>query len=309
MNSRFVPIILLLIILIVFIQSCSTYNKEVVVTKNVIEDISLKGSWQLSKYMEDGETQWKKYGPEIIYQKHLTPTHFTWFKFNKKTDLLEGAGGGSYKFEESTYTEYIDFFYPPGSTLIGQAIPFDVKIEDEIWFHTGYTRDLEFDPESGELVIVDTVKIEEQWISIDETAGNKNSLMLGTWDLISYKMDPIDSTYSEYPDFVGYMKLITPSHFTWIKYNSDNIGGEVMGLGSGTWLRFENDYLEHIDVMYPSGSNQLNTVLTFNVKMEDNLWHHTGYIKRIEFDEKGKLTAVDSSKIDEIWKKFQSQEN
>jgi hypothetical protein len=303
MNSRFV-----LIILIVFIQSCSTYNKEIVVSKNVNENSNLEGSWKLSKYMDDGEAVWKSYKPEIIYQKHLTPTHFTWFKFNRETDLLEGAGGGSYKYDESTYTEYIDFYYPPGSTLIGQAIPFDVKINNKTWFHTGYTRDLEFDPESGELLIVDTTKIEEQWVKIDGKQEGKNSVLLGTWDLISYKMDPIDSTYSEYPDFIGYMKLITPSHFTWIKYNIDNAGGEVMGLGSGTWFTHEDNYLEHIDVMYPSGSNQLNTVLTFNMRMEDNYWHHSGYIKRIEFGEKGKLSAVDSSKIDEIWEKFQIQE-
>ena len=161
------------------------------------------------------------------------------------------------------------------------------------------SRELEFDPESGELLIVDTTKIEEQWTKIDSNPQTGN--IVNTWNLVGYKTNSTDSTFNEYPDFVGYLKLITPSHFTWIKYYTGSGGGEVIGLGSGTWKIMNGNYIEKINVMYPSGSNQVNTEITFDMDMEDPYWYHSGYIKRVKFDKSGGATLLDSSLVDEVW--------
>ncbi|NNF33307.1 MAG: hypothetical protein HKN68_04320 [Saprospiraceae bacterium] len=261
---------------------------------------SLEGSWELSKYINhpEGGVEWESYGPEIMYQKHITPTHFTWFKYNKETDILEGAGGGTYKFNGLVYTENIHFYHPAGTSLLGQAIPFDANFENGLWFHTGYSKELEFDPEVGELIIVDTTKIEEQWLKMGGVSNTEE--MVKTWNLVGHKFSPSDSTYAEYPDFVKYIKLLTPTHFTWIKYNNEEEGGEVLGLGSGRYESADSYYKEFIDVIHPSGSNMINTKITFEKALSDNQWLHLGYILRVK-STRGEIQVLDSALIDEIW--------
>jgi hypothetical protein len=291
---------ILWVLVIWLVGACSTGDTEQ--SSNLSDQItSLEGSWELSEYINHpaGGTEWEDYGAEIIYQKHITPTHFTWFKYNTETDNLEGAGGGTYKFDGSVYTENIHFYHPPGSSLLGQAIPFDVKFEKDIWFHTGYSKELEFDPESSELVIVDTTKIEEQWLKLSGVTDGNN--MVKTWKLTGYKSNPSDSTYAEYTDFVGYIKLLTSTHFTWIRYNGEGKEGEVIGLGSGRYESSTDSYKEFIEIMHPPGSNQVNTDITFEKSIIGNKWFHQGYVLRVEYGDNGVMHVLDSSLVDEVW--------
>jgi hypothetical protein len=267
---------------------------------STIENTILEGSWELTNYINhpEGGTEWENYGPEILYQKHITPTHFTWFKYNKETDILEGAGGGTYKFDGLVYTENIHFYHPPGTSLLGQAIPFDVNFENGKWYHTGYTKELEFDPEIGELVIVDTTKIEEQWLKIEDESSNIE--MGKTWNLKGYKLSPFDSAYAVYPDSVRYIKHLTSTHFTWIKYHNESEEGEVIELGSGRYQSTDTYHKEFIDVLHPSGSNQINTEITFDKTMSNNQWFHLGYVLRVQYLD-GVMHVLDSGLVDEIW--------
>jgi len=261
---------------------------------------SLDGSWKFTG-QNDHTTDpplWMEAEEGFIHQKHLTSTHFTWLSYNIENDELVGAGGGAYTLEGNTYTEYIEFFHPVGSYL-GQAIPFEASVEEGIWYHKGFGMIMEFDAVIGEMVVVDTAVIDEQWARI---AGSTEALeMVRTWHLIGYKDSPEAEIYGEYPDFVGYMKLITPSHYVSIRFNHEEQGGNVLGLASGEWAVEGTSYMEHIKVIHPTGSQALNTTANFDVQFEEGRWYHKGWVKSVELSDDGEMTVLDSSMVDEIW--------
>lgn len=287
--------ILYLIVILVVIVGCASEKKEEV---TAYAPDALHGTWRLVKYInhQEGQTTWNEYGEDIIYEKHITPTHFTWVKYEKSKDKLSGIGGGTYMFDGQTYTEDIQFFLPTGSSELGQAIPFEVSFEDDKWYHLGYAKVYEFDAELGEMAVTDSVKIEEIWEKVENENASED--IMGTWQLESYREEE-DSTRSEYPSFVKYVKSITPTHFIWVKYNGE--GDEVMAAGSGKYDYSPSSYTEYIEMMYPSGTNLIGTSAEFTAGINDDLWSHKGYI--VAQSTKDSIQVMDSTLIDEIWSK------
>lgn len=289
MKSQFIKMTLLALLGF----SCSTQNDS---SEDVATGpLSLEGSWEITEKIDHdgGKTEWEPFGTGLIYQKHVTPTHFTWVGYDPANDVVVGAGGGSYTLEGNKYVENIEFFIPVEDGYVGQTITFEAALEGDTWIHKGSTPLVEFDPEVGEVVVFDTTYIEEKWVKIKGSTENEN--FVKTWHLENYKPDP-EATYDSHPDFVGYMKLITPTHFVWIQYNNSDNGGEVIRLGSGTWSFDGTNYIENIDLWHPQGSNQIGTSVTFDYRIEDGKWYHFGYVKQVENG-----VAVDSSFVDEIW--------
>jgi len=272
-------------------------------TKEFSKD-ELLGTWRLVKTIEIGheDSTGRKNSDEKFYIKHITPTNFTWAEYDKNLDQLVGTGGGTYTLEGNTYTEDIKFYYPPGSSERGQAIPFTATKENGLWRHTGYVKLYEFDPETGENMVVDSAIIDEMWEKVVSESEVANDL-LGTWELMSFKTEG-DSVFLEHPDFIGYVKHITPTHFSWTYYNKD--GDEVVSAGGGTYTFSGDTYTEKIQLMHPqSSSDQVGTVLPFNVKIDGDTWYHSGYIKRISVDSLTGEEVEVSSKLEEIWKRVE----
>lgn len=263
---------------------------------------SLEGSWNLVAYKPDSEEEWRTYGDSILYQKHLTSDHFGWFKYDVSNNRILGIGGGSYVIKDGKYIENIKFFYPPGSTELGQAIPFSFKLEDDNWYHLGYAKQMEVDMESGKLTAIDSNRIEEKWVRT-KLKPNQNDQLTGTWDLISYR-DSLNGSYTEYPDFAGYIKLITSTHFMWIYFDMD--GDEIYGAGSGEYSFDGQKYSEKIRMIYPNNLGQVGEEIHFNTGIMDNTWNHLGYLPTLTIDETTGKVDRDSSLIDEKWKLHQS---
>lgn len=262
---------------------------------------SLEGSWRMISYRDQTDTAWKSHPDTRIYEKHISPTHFCWISYETDQDTLLGSGGGTYIYdkESGTYTEDIKFFLPAGSQLLGQSIPFKVHFEDGKWYHTGFSKVFEFDPETGENVVTDSTKIEEIWERIDDHPEQDG--LVGTWQLESYKGEG-DSIRSDYPDFVSYVKLLTPTHFLWVHYLGEQ--DQVLAEGGGTYVYNGDTYTETLNFVYPSGSGQVGTVLPFSCRVEGDTWYHKGHIIIHGQDEESGEATVDSVLIDEVWKPF-----
>lgn len=246
----------------------------------------IQGSWELKSYINHPEngTEWEEYGDHIIYQKHIAGDHFTWIKFNTKTKTLEGMGGGSYFIDrKGRYVENLDFFYPPGSSELGQAIPFTAEFKGKNWYHTGYAKVMDIGLE-GESMVVDSAKIEEIWKPIK--AKNKNMDLVGTWELQKYMDDP-NTGYMVYPEIIGYMKIITGSHFAWIQYDKE--GDQIYAAGTGTYTRNgDSEYTEHIKAIYPE-TYLLGKSIEFECTLNGHRWKHYGETKNGE----GETYAID----------------
>ncbi|MEL7004563.1 MAG: hypothetical protein AAFN93_17785, partial [Bacteroidota bacterium] len=139
-----------------------------------------------------------------------------------------------------------------------------------------------------------------KWVGvIDFIYFTNEESLLGTWQLQSYREEQ-DSSRSEYPSFVKYMKSITPTHFIWVKYNGE--GDEVMAAGSGTYGYETGKYTENIEMIYPPGANQVGTSVAFSADFqEDGDWIHKGHI--LKTDAENPAVVVDSLLIDEVWHK------
>lgn len=273
-NNHFIAILALITIQ----MGCTPAEKPATVE---LEKNALIGSWRLIKTIEIGheDSTNRRDGEEKFYIKHVNNTHFVWVEYDRINNLLLGTGGGTYTLDGNTYTEYIQFYYPAGANELGQAIPFWAELsKDGIWHHKGYAKLMEFDPETAENVMVDSAIIDELWERIDiEPADDSNGKLVGSWDFVNF-LEQSDSTYSEYPPFYGIMKILTPTHFTWVQYNTE--GDEIFGIGGGSYSIAGDKYVEHIEFVHPDRLDQIgvNAVYTWRQNNPDH-WNISGVIE------------------------------
>ncbi len=257
-------------------------------------DINIVGTWEIVSFIDhqNGKSNWQSYPDKIIKQKHITTTHFTWFHYDTEEDRLEGLGGGTYMIDkEGRYVENIDFFYPPGSSELGQTIPFEMEFNDGLWYHTGYSKRMEINGK-GVMISTDSVKIEEKWSPVASKFDNNKGL-IGAWDLDRYRHKS-DGPYMDYPKYMGYLKVLTPSHFIWVQYNKQ--GDEIYASGTGPYKYDGKKYIETLDMVHPSGSEMLGKTITFDIELNNNRWKHFGYIPQED-----NQPNSDDNMIDEFW--------
>jgi hypothetical protein len=293
------------IIIFLFVFGCTPNTNEIDQNTSPLSDNILLGSWRLVSYLPDegDSSKWQQNASNILYQKHITPTHFTWFKYDTETDQLLGIGGGKYKLANDVYTENIDFFLPVGSSELGQSIPFSVDFEGDTWHHVGYARNMIIDEETGLPVHSDSSKIDEKWERVlpKATTTDIDDIDIeGTWKLKTYR-DKSSVNMLEYPNFVKYLKHITPTHFIWVKYNAE--GDEVLEAGSGKYTIDKDNYVENIAMMYPSGTGTVGTKIDFTYMHSGDTWNHMGYVNTIDRNTKDH-PRVDLL-IDEVWQKIE----
>lgn len=257
---------------------------------------SLEGTWRLISYHDpsDPPGKWRQYEADVIYEKYITPTHFMWVRYETASDRLVGMGGGTYTYDGKNYVETIEFFMPATSSILGQQISFNAEFKDGKWYHTGYSKEVQFDPEEAQTVVVDSMKIEEIWQKMPATANNQKELQ-GTWKLVSYREKEAGPRMN-YPSFVRYVKLITPTHFAWAQYNED--GDDISGAGCGTYTFDGKSYVENVKMIYPSGSPLTGSSITFNYERKGNRWFHSA----LSAEKKGQ--KLDSVFINEEWTRF-----
>ncbi len=253
------------------------------------DSFSLEGTWELKSFInhEAGDTEWTNNPSDILYQKHISGDHFTWIKFDLKKKELLGMGGGSYSFDsQGRYVENLDFFYPPGSNELGQTIPFSAIMKGKDWYHTGYAKVFDIGV-AGENIAVDSSKIQETWRPVKKPKSQ--SELVGAWELVKY-MDNPESGYMVYPDMVGYIKILTPTHFVWVKFDKE--GDQIYAAGSGTYSTTDAGYSEKILMQYPD-TQLIGEVIPFDKELLGNQWKHFGSIQ---------APNGEKDLIDEFWR-------
>ncbi|CAL1517037.1 hypothetical protein [Chitinophaga sp. MM2321] len=95
----------------------------------------LAGNWRISAREMDGKMNPIKPGARKTV-KILTGKRFQWVAINTATGEFFGTGGGTYTFENGTYTENIDFF-SRDSSRVGASLSFKGKVAGNNWDHSG----------------------------------------------------------------------------------------------------------------------------------------------------------------------------
>jgi len=95
----------------------------------------LNGVWRISGRMRDGKIEEMPLRARRTL-KVLTGGRFQWIAMNIETGEFSGTGGGTYTFENGTYTEAIEFF-SRDNTRVGARLEFEGSMKDGAWHHRG----------------------------------------------------------------------------------------------------------------------------------------------------------------------------
>ncbi|MCW3463783.1 hypothetical protein [Chitinophaga nivalis] len=95
----------------------------------------LAGCWQITAREQQGKLHPIANGDRKTL-KILTGSRFQWIAINTATGEFFGTGGGTYSFENGTYTEKIDFF-SRDNARVGATLTFKGKVTDNSWDYQG----------------------------------------------------------------------------------------------------------------------------------------------------------------------------
>lgn len=96
----------------------------------------LAGVWHITSRMQDGKLVPIHRTGTRKTLKILTGNRFQWVAIDPGTKQFSGTGGGTYTFNNGTYTENIEFF-SRDSSRIGASLSFNGKLEGKDWHHSG----------------------------------------------------------------------------------------------------------------------------------------------------------------------------
>ncbi len=123
----------------------------------------IMGSWTLVKYKYGHDAEYNNVPEFMFYVKNVTDTHFSWCSYNPEDGNIIGAGGGTYTIDDKEYIENTEFWYPSGTSIPGTQTRFHYEVNGNMWTISGYIKEVELNPASGEIMPIDSTYISEVW--------------------------------------------------------------------------------------------------------------------------------------------------
>jgi hypothetical protein len=119
----------------------------------------------------------------------------------------------------------------------------------------------------------------------EKTSSVNRASIVGTWQMVSYNYGNGEQKVSEDTKAI---KLITPSHFIWVRYTTNN--KTIYNSGGGTYVLDGDNYIENVEF----GAKPMIPLLgkcTFIIKFNGDQMFSSGSLS-------------DGMKIEEVWKKL-----
>ncbi|HTL59883.1 MAG TPA: hypothetical protein VL361_29700 [Candidatus Limnocylindrales bacterium] len=136
----------------------------------------------------------------------------------------------------------------------------------------------------GKLIVTNTDKTVRIW----DAQTSKPLAHIGTWRLASFKYGDTNQ-WSEVPNDQKRIKLITPTHFTWVAYEAAT--GKVLSTAGGRYTLRGSNYVETIEYTGEGMSDYLGKQQSFTIKVETDTLRQSGQLS-------------DGLKIDEVWNRM-----
>jgi len=177
----------------------------------------------------------------------LNDGYFMHTAFDKTNKKFIESRGGAYTFSGNALTTTIEF-NTNNKDQIGQQIKYDFTVSG-----TKLTSNL-----SGK---------KAPWTFID----NGKAVMAGTWRSSGRLQD--GKVVLNPPRARKTFKILTGTRFQWAAINAET--KEFFGTGGGTYTFKDGKYTENIE-FFSRDSSRVGASLTFNGKLDGDLWHHSG---------------------------------
>lgn len=207
-----------------------------------LQPSSFQGAWQLQKGNEE----------EILLFKDGYFTHTTYNQNNKQ--FIQTRGG--------TYTTNTN-------NKVAAVIEFDTRNKDRI----GQTENYQFATNKG-LLQTDLNGMQQNWKQLD----NGIAPLAGVWHITArMQNDSLTPIHQTGPRKT--IKILTGTRFQWAAINPET--KEFFGTGGGAYTFTNGKYTEQI-AFFSRDSSRVGAALTFDGKLENGDWHHSGLSSRGE---------------------------
>jgi hypothetical protein len=113
---------------------------------------------------------------------------------------------------------------------------------------------------------------------------------VGTWQLVSFKYGEA-TNWSNLPEGQRRIKLINPTHFSWVQYEAPS--GKAQTMAGGTYTLKEGAYIETIEYAGEGMTEYLGKSQSFTIRVEGEEFHQSGRLS-------------DGTQIEEVWQRVKS---
>lgn len=173
--------------------------------------------------------------------------------YNKPNGKISQTYGGPYKLENNQLT-LTQEFNNVDKEQIGQPMTIPIKID-------------------GDIVTVEAGDYSQKWKRLDNGTGP----LAGVWRSGGRLQDG-KVTFSPLGARKTF-KMLTGTRFQWAAMNTET--KEMVATGGGTYTFVNGKYTENIE-FFSRDSSRVGKSLTFNDKVENDNWHHSGLNTRGE---------------------------
>lgn len=178
----------------------------------------------------------------------LTDNYATFTTYNAESGEFISTTGGSWKFENNTITELIEFD-SQNPERVGTKNSFDFIIKDSM------------------MTILDTN------ITFTRIDNGTRGHLHGAWLMSARTIDgEIQVRDTNTPRKT--MKILSGTRFQWIAYNTKT--KQFMATGGGTYTTQNGTYTESIE-FFSKDNSRVGLSLKFQFNLKDEKWHHTGF--------------------------------
>ncbi|MCW3114683.1 MAG: rane or secreted protein [Segetibacter sp.] len=178
--------------------------------------------------------------------------YFSQTGYNQKEKKFQFTRGGTFDLQNGQMNTKIEF---------------DTRRNDEIGKPITYRFSL-----NNDKLTLDINGEKQTWKQIDKGADN----LAGTWKITARKQDdkivPIHQTGPRKT-----LKILTGTRFQWAAINPET--KEFFGTGGGSYSFKNGKYTENIE-FFSRDSSRVGAALTFDGKLENGAWHHSGLSSR-----------------------------
>lgn len=164
-------------------------------------------------------------------------------------------------------------FYENGEFIATKGGSFEVSNDDLMLTYEFDTAD----PDMVGRTEQHTAEVKKKLAVIDNqvwknTDKGKESPLAGPWLMGGRKQDgEISRRDTDRPRKT--MKILTPTRFQWIAYNTETKA--FMGTGGGTYTAVDGKYTENIE-FFSRDKTRVGASLGFNFEVKGKDWHHSG---------------------------------
>ena len=198
------------------------------------------GAWERVHVSKDG----KELKSVVIFSK----SHQSISVYESKTGKLIHSNGGTWKLEDITMTEVVEFD-TDNPERVGSTVVFDININDQF---------------------LEIVGSEIKFSRLDKGApGNLN----GAW-LMSARIRDGKKQERDISRPRKTMKILSGTRFQWIAYNTET--KKFMATGGGSYSTVNGKYTENIEY-FSKDLTRVGMQLEFDYNLNNERWNHRGF--------------------------------